>query len=82
MSNCKDCEERDNENNCCPKYCEVIRATVKENEEYYLEHILDIRKSVVRLMFQNSDNKEHQWWDYALKNVVNIIDEHISDIVD
>jgi hypothetical protein len=32
-------------------------------------------------MFQNSDNKEHQWWDYALKNVVNIIDEHVTDIV-
>lgn len=35
MSNCTDCEEYNQEKYYCPKYCDVIRDTTKELQEFY-----------------------------------------------
>ena len=35
MSKCTDCEEYNHEKHYCPKFCDVIRETTKEMQEYY-----------------------------------------------
>ena len=35
MSKCTDCEEYDHEKHYCPKFCDVIRDTTKEMQEFY-----------------------------------------------
>ena len=35
MSKCPDCKEYNQEKHYCPKFCDVIRDTTKEMQEYY-----------------------------------------------
>ena len=35
MSKCTDCEEYNHEKHYCPKFCDVIRDTTKEMQEFY-----------------------------------------------
>lgn len=35
MSNCTDCEEYNQEKHYCPKFCDVIRDTTKEMQDFY-----------------------------------------------
>lgn len=35
MSKCPDCEEYNQEKHYCPKFCDVIRDTTKEMQEFY-----------------------------------------------
>ena len=35
MSKCTDCNEYNQDKHCCPKFCDVIRETTKEMQEYY-----------------------------------------------
>ena len=35
MSKCTDCNEYNQEKHYCPKFCDVIRDTTKEMQEYY-----------------------------------------------
>lgn len=35
MSKCKDCEEYNQDKHYCPKFCNVIRDTTKEMQEFY-----------------------------------------------
>lgn len=35
MSKCPDCNEYNQEKHYCPKFCDVIRNTTKEMQEYY-----------------------------------------------
>ena len=35
MSNCTDCNEYNHEKHYCPKFCDVIRDTTKEMQEFY-----------------------------------------------
>lgn len=35
MSKCTDCKEYNQEKHYCPKFCDVIRDTTKEMQEYY-----------------------------------------------
>lgn len=35
MSKCTDCNEYNHEKHYCPKFCDVIRDTTKEMQEFY-----------------------------------------------
>lgn len=35
MSKCTDCNEKNQEKHYCPKFCDVIRDTTKEMQEFY-----------------------------------------------
>lgn len=35
MSKCTDCDEYNHEKHYCPKFCDVIRDTTKEMQEFY-----------------------------------------------
>lgn len=35
MSNCTDCKEYNKEKHYCPKFCDLIRDTTKEMQEFY-----------------------------------------------
>lgn len=35
MSKCTDCEEYNHEKHYCPKFCDVIRNTTEEMQEFY-----------------------------------------------
>lgn len=35
MSKCPDCKEYNQEKHYCPKFCDVIRDTTKEMQEFY-----------------------------------------------
>lgn len=35
MSKCTDCKEYNQEKHYCPKFCDVIRETTKEMQEFY-----------------------------------------------
>ena len=35
MSKCTDCKEYNQEKHYCPKFCDVIRDTINEIEEFY-----------------------------------------------
>ena len=35
MSKCTDCEEYNQDKHYCPKFCDVIRETTKEIQEFY-----------------------------------------------
>ena len=35
MSKCTDCEEYNQDKHYCPKFCDVIRDTTKEIQEFY-----------------------------------------------
>jgi hypothetical protein len=35
MSKCTDCKEYNQEKHYCPKFCDVIRDTTKEMQEFY-----------------------------------------------
>ena len=52
MSKCTDCNEYNKEKHYCPKFCDVIRDTTKEMQEFYkgeheklekIEQIIDSR---------------------------------------
>ena len=54
VGKCTDCEEYNQEKHYCPKFCDVIRETTKEMQEFYkgeheklerIEHIVERFKS-------------------------------------
>lgn len=55
MTKCPDCKEYNQERHYCPKFCDVIRSTTKEMQEFYkgehekLELIEQIVKQVESL---------------------------------
>lgn len=62
MSKCTDCNEYNHEKHYCPKFCDVIRDTTKEIQEFYKgEH-----ERLERIEQIISDWKESAEWDIEM----------------
>ena len=73
MGKCTDCENYDNAMHYCPTFCEVIRNTCRENKEYYIEQLEEMKLEI-------EDNKTIYLNDglRTYKAIMLIIDEYIE----
>lgn len=66
MSKCTDCNEYNHEKHYCPKFCDVIRNTTKEMQEYYKgEH-----KKLERIKQIVNEWKENVEWDIEMHDTL------------
>jgi len=71
MSKCTDCNEYNQEKHYCPKFCDVIRETTKEIEEFYKgEHEkLDKIDQIIK-QHDNDSMPEDYWYIDKIKEVL------------
>lgn len=71
MSKCTDCKEYNQEKHYCPKFCDVIRDTTKEIEEFYKgEHEkLDKIDQIIK-QHDNDSMPEDYWYIDKIKEVL------------
>lgn len=75
MSKCTDCNEYNQEKHYCPKFCDVIRDTTKEMQEFYKgEH-----EKLERIEQIVSEWKESAEWDIemhdTLEKIIKILEQ-------
>lgn len=63
MSKCTDCKEYNKEKNYCPKFCDVIRNTTKEMQEFYKGEHEKLEK-IKQVVNQWNDRKDADAWAY------------------
>ena len=66
MSNCTDCNEYNQEKHYCPKFCDVIRDTTKEMQEFYKgEHEkLERIEQIINNWNNNWQESQRDLWMY------------------
>ena len=71
MSKCTDCKEYNQEKHYCPKFCDVIRDTTKEIEEFYKgEHEkLDKIEQIIK-QHDNDSMPEDYWYIDKIREVL------------
>lgn len=65
MSKCTECKEYDKEKHYCPKWCDVIKATIENIRAYEREKVLE---EVLKIL-------ANEKWDYTLVNKIEQLKE-------
>lgn len=78
---CTDCKEYDQEKHCCHRWSKVIRNTVEEMKQEYIEReVLDkIRAEIEKeIIPRNSDQYDHEamWQNCGLRMALKVIDKY------
>lgn len=81
---CTDCREYNQEKHCCPRWSKVIRNTVEEMKQEYIEReVLDkIRAEIEKeIIPRNSDQYDHEamWQNCGLRMALKVIDKYKAE---
>lgn len=79
---CKTCKEYDQEKHCCHRWSKVIRNTVEEMKQEYIEReMLDkIRAEIKHFMYDVNPSSSES--DYACNYILQIIDKYQAESED
>lgn len=62
MSKCTDCNEYNQEKHYCPKFCDVIRDTTKEIQEFYKGEHEKIERIEQIIKDHDNDSMSEDYW--------------------
>ena len=84
---CTTCKEYDQEKHCCPRWSKVIRNTVEELKQEYIEReeLDKIRDEIEQeIIPRNSDQYDHEamWQNMGLRMALKVIDKYKAETED
>ena len=73
MGECTKCENYNQEKHNCPTFCEVIRETCKENKEYYIELLQDMKAEIneTKVIYPSDGVRTY-------KAIMDVVDKYIE----
>ena len=82
---CTDCKEYDQEKHCCHRWSKVIRDTVEDMRQEYIEReVLDKIRAEIESIEHYGTNNEHDFWlrtpDEIKKDVLTILDKYKAEV--
>jgi hypothetical protein len=72
MSKCTDCKEYNKEKHYCPKFCDVIRNTTKEMQEFYKGEHDKLEK--IEQIINGSDDFIKRDADYRIAEIKEVLE--------
>lgn len=79
MSKCTDCNEYNQEKHYCPKFCDVIRDTTKEMQEFYKDEHEKLEK-IRQILNASSYIENGVTYSYCYDNDSRL--KHIKEVLE